>query len=215
MKPDKEDQAVEGDSLGLWLQKQLRVLSKGSSGLSPETLSWSSLAASLLAGGMLYGAYDKPWLALLAVPVLAARLALDSLESIAVMETSATPHSRLLSRLCDRLADLSLFLGLTFWPDVRVHLAMLGIICMLIVSYVGECGRNCDVRNYSGGLLCQTHRVVLLMFFCIMHALRPGATLSGFSTFEVMFVLFIPLASLTLLHRMDMFNTDGPENKGD
>lgn len=200
---------MEGDdSLGSWLQKQMRLVSKDASGLSAEALSWASLAASLVAGGLLYGAHERPWLALLTVPVLAVRLALDSLESIVVTQSAGTPHSRLLSRLCDRLADVSLFLGLTFWPDVRVHLAMLGIICMLIVSYVGECGRNCGMRNYSGGLLCQTHRVVLLMLFCVLHAMRPGAIVCGFSTFEVMFALFIPLSSLTLLHRMDIFNSD-------
>lgn len=207
---------MEGDSLGLWLQKHLRGVSKDARGFSPEVLSWSSLAASLVAGGVLYGAHERAWLALLAVPLLAARLALDSLESIAVAETNPPSYARLLSRLCDRLADVSLLLGLTFWPVVRVHLAMLAIICMLIVSYVGECGRNTGITDSTGGLLCKTHRVILLMVFCVLHALHPGATIAGFSTFEVMFALYIPLSSLTLLHRMDIFNTDsGSQDSND
>lgn len=205
---------MEGDSLSLWLQKHLKPLSKGIGGLSPETLSWASLFASLVAGGLLYSAYEKPWLALIVVPVLAVRLALDSLERIALEGSEGSDYSRLISRLCDRLADVALLLGPTFWPDVRPHLAMLAIICMLMVSYVGECGRNCKVRDHSGGLLCQTHRVVLLMVFCIMHAVRPAATLAGFSTFEIMFALFIPLSSLTLLHRLDVFNSE-PVNRDD
>lgn len=204
---------MNGGGPGLWLQKQLKPLSRS---LSPEALSWASLGISMVAGGFLYGAYQRPWLALVAAVVLAVRLTLDSLESMSQDEhPDRSPYSRMLSRLCDRLADVSLFLGLTFWPPdvMRLHLAMLAIVCMLIVSYVGELGRASGAANYRGGLLCQSHRVMLLMFFCVVHAVRPGATVGGFSTFEVMFALFIPLASLTLIQRMDVLPAADPTDK--
>ncbi|MBY0545670.1 MAG: hypothetical protein K2W95_00110 [Candidatus Obscuribacterales bacterium] len=206
---------MEGGGPGLWLQKQLKPLSKG---VTPEALSWASLAASMIAGGLLYGAYQRPWLGLIAAPILAIRLALDSLESISDNEhPDRSPYSRMLSRLCDRLADVSLFLGLTFWPPdvMRVHLALLAIICMLIVSYVGELGRASGSTNHKGGMLSQSHRIVLLMFFCVVHAVRPGAIIAGFSTFEVMFALFIPLASITLIQRMDVLSDPTPPNQDD
>lgn len=200
---------------GLWLQKQLKPLSKG---VSPEALSWASLAVSMVAGGLLYGAYHRPWLGLIAAPIMAVRLALDSLESIVADEhPERSPYSRMLSRLCDRLADVSLFLGLTFWPPdvMRVHLALLAIICMLIVSYAGELARASGAPNHKAGMLSQSHRIVLLMFFCVVHAVRPGAVIAGFSTFEVMFALFIPLASITLIQRMDVLSGPKPPDQDD
>ena len=200
-----------GDNLSLWLEAHLKPLAKS---ISPGSASWAALATSMIAGGLLFGAYETPWLALVVVPLLVARLALDSLQSMGAPNgASCPPHTLVLHNLCARLADLSLFLGLTFWPPdvMRVHLAMLAIVCMLLVSYAGAVISADNDGKGKGGLLCQSHRVILLMFFCLIHAFRPGAIVAGFSTFEVMFALFIPLASLTLIQRMDVL----PSPKGD
>lgn len=197
------------DGLNLWIQRQLEPLSKIWGSISSEIFSWASLAVSLTSGAMLYSSAEAPWLALLAVPVIASRLLLDSLRDLSLKEHPVDSHSQILYRLCDRLSDISMFLGLSFWPTIRVHLAFLGIVSMLVVSYVGECGRSSGA-DCSGGLLCKTHRIALLAFFSMIYAWRPGVKVGDFDPFEVMFILFIPLASLTLLQRL---HAAGPWSK--
>lgn len=202
-----EFRLLEGDALTLWMQKQLKPLSKVFVNTSPEIFGWLSLTASLGAGALLYGSAENHWLALVTVPLLAMRLLFDSMEGLLSSESKeTTTYGTLLSRLCNRLADVSVFLGLSFWPDVRIHLALLALVSMLIVSYVGELGRSVGADT-SGGMLCKTHRTVLLIVFCMIYAAKPGVMLLGFSPFEVMFVLFIPLASLTMLQRLEVILT--------
>jgi hypothetical protein len=44
---------------------------------------------------------------------------------------------------------------------------------------------------------------MLLMAACVAHALAPGFTFRGYTVFGIMFMVFIPLASLTLMQRID------------
>ncbi|MBX9567466.1 MAG: hypothetical protein K2X77_01165 [Candidatus Obscuribacterales bacterium] len=191
------------DGLSLWLEKRLRPLSKSFANVSPELFSWMALAASVGAGFMLFAAEKEPLMALAVLPLMVIRLVTESIEqSILVGMKDVNPGLLLTVRLCHRLSDLSMLLGLIFWEQVRPHLALLAIISMLLVSYVGEIGNGFG-SSERGGLLCKSNRIVLLMFFCVVYAFRSKAEVYGYSVFEVMFVLFIPLASITLLQRMD------------
>lgn len=191
------------DGLGLWLERALRPLSKSFANVSPELFSWAGLAASVGAGFILFAAEKQPLLALAIVPLMLLRLICESIEQSLADELKAlSPGSLLTIKLCHRLSDLSMFMGLIFWEDVRPHLVLLALVSMFLVSYVGEIGHTFG-HSERGGLLCKTNRIVLLMFFSVVYALRSNSEVYGYSVFEVMFVLFIPLASLTLLQRMD------------
>lgn len=191
------------DGLGLWLEKWLRPLSKSCANVSPELFSWMALASSVGAGLLLFSAEKEPALAFGVLPLMIIRLVTESIEqSILDGMKEVNPGLLLTVRLCHRLSDLSMFLGLVFWEQIRPHLALLAIVSMMLVSYVGEIGHGFG-RSERGGLLCKSNRIVLLMFFCVVYALRSKAEVYGYSVFEVMFVLYIPLASITLLQRMD------------
>ena len=190
------------DGLSIWLEKKLRPLSKSCANVSPELFSWLALGSSVAAGFILISAEKQPLLVLAVLPLMAVRLVAESIEQSLVESADTTAGLALTVRLCHRLSDLSIFLGLIFWDEIRPHLVLLAIVSMLLVSYVGEIGRSFGC-NERGGLLCRSNRIVLLMFFAVVYALKSHAMVAGYSVFEVMFVLFIPLASLTLLQRMD------------
>ena len=191
------------DGLSVWLEKCLRPVSKSCANVAPELFGWMALAASAGAAFFLFAAEKQPVMALGVLPMMAIRLIAESIEQSLLDGTKdVNPGLLLTVRLCHRLSDLSMLMGLVFWEQVRPHLSLLAIISMLLVSYVGEIGSGLG-RSNRGGLLCKSNRIVLLMFFCVVYALRSRAEIYGYSVFEVMFVLFIPLASLTLLQRME------------
>lgn len=195
---------MAGDSLSLWLQKRLKPFCRSSGTFSPQGLSWISFFISFSAGTVLYASAEKPELALFTIPLLAIRLILDAMEKVLLDQVGKPSASDILiSKICGRLGDLSILFGFAFWEEIRVHLVLFAIASMLIISYVGELGRSLGASDSSsGGLLCQTHRLVFVMFFSAIYAIHPESQIMGFSVFEVMFVLFIPLASITLLQRL-------------
>lgn len=197
---------MDSDGVSVWLQKQLKPITKSLEKLPPETFSWVSLALSASAGGLLYFAQAQyyPIAALPAALFLALRLMSDSVEDMLCAQGDPNRISnRFLIRLCARLSDLSMMLGFAFWDSLRIHLVLLAIVSMLLVSYAGELGRAVGREEAVGGLLCKSNRIILLIFFCFVYLLRPNSTIGNYSVFEVMFVLFIPMASITLLQRMD------------
>jgi CDP-diacylglycerol---glycerol-3-phosphate 3-phosphatidyltransferase len=187
-----------------WFQKQLQPLVKALWNVHPDVLTWSALGVSLGAGLLLYYAYERPVLAVVAVPLLMIRLALNALDGMLAKQTGkARAAGEVINELSDRLSDVAIFLPLAFWPDMKVLLILLAIIAMLIVSYVGVLGKAVGAERVYIGVLGKADRMILLMVTCLVYALFPTQEIMGFSVFESMFVLFIPLASITLLQRLD------------
>lgn len=188
-----------------WFQKQLQPLVKALWNVDPDVLTWSALGVSLGAGVLLYYSYERPFLAVLAVPLLMLRLALNALDGMLATQTGkARAAGEVINELADRMSDIGIFLPLSFWPDMKVHLVLLAMIAMLIVSYVGVLGKAAGATRVYSGVLGKADRMILLMVACLLYAVVPtNYEIMGFSIFEAMFVLFIPLASITLLQRLD------------
>jgi CDP-diacylglycerol--glycerol-3-phosphate 3-phosphatidyltransferase len=187
-----------------WFQKQLQPLINALWDVHPDVLTWAALGVSLIAAGVLYSANEHPTIALVAVPLLLLRLMLNALDGMLAKQTGkARAAGEVINELSDRLSDVAIFLAFAFWPDIKVHLVLLAIIAMFIVSYVGILGKAVGANREYGGLLGKADRMILLMVACVIYAVAPDRRLYNFSIFEVMFVLFIPLASITLLQRLD------------
>lgn len=191
-----------------WFQKQLQPIVKALWNVHPDVLTWSALGVSLMAAAVLYSSYEQPLLTLLAIPLLFIRLALNALDGMLAKQTGkARAAGEVINELSDRLSDVAIFLSFAFWPDIKVHLVLLAIIAMLIVSYVGVLGKAVGAEREYGGMLGKADRMILLMVACAVYAALPDRRLYNFNIFEVMFVLFIPLASITLLQRLDKIFT--------
>lgn len=197
-----------------WFQKQLQPVVKALWHVHPDVLTWSALGVSMVSAGFLYSANEQPLMALVAAPLLLLRLALNALDGMVAKQTGkARAAGEVINELSDRLSDVAIFLPFAFWPDIKVHLVLLAIIAMLIVSYVGVLGKAVGAEREYGGMLGKADRMILLMVACVVYAVAPDRQLYNFSIFEIMFVLFIPLASITLLQRLDKIFAKLERNK--
>lgn len=192
------------DSIKPWFREQLQPLVKLMSNVHPDLFTWSALVLSIGSGALLFGSYDHPFLAVLAVPLLFGRLLLNALDTMLSQQTGrARPSGEILTELSDRIADVTIFLGLTLSPAVDKLWGLLAIISILIVSYTGILGKAVAGERIYLGLLGKTDRMVYLMIACLIYGVAPTWTFSGYSVFGILLLLFIPLASITILQRLD------------
>jgi len=191
-------------SIKPWFRQQLQPLIKLLWNVHPDVLTWSALGLSIGAGALLFSSYERPGLAVAAVPLLMARLALNALDGLLAQQTGkARAAGEVLNEVSDRLADVAIFLGLTLSPHVDKVLGLLAIIAVLMVSFVGVLGKAVGVERVYAGVLGKADRMIYLMVACLVYGLAPEWTFRGYSVFGILLLLFIPLASITLLQRLD------------
>lgn len=187
-----------------WFREQLQPLIKLLWNVHPDVLTWSALALSILAGVLLCNSSERPFLAVATVPLLFARLALNALDGMLAQQTGkARAAGEILNEVSDRLADVAIFLGLTLSPAVDKLWGLLSIISILMVSYVGILGKAVATERVYIGILGKADRMIYLMVACLFYGLFPNWTFMGYSIFGLLLLLFIPLASITLLQRLD------------
>jgi CDP-diacylglycerol--glycerol-3-phosphate 3-phosphatidyltransferase len=187
-----------------WFREQLQPLVKLLWNVHPDVLTWSALGVSILSGVLLFNAYDKPFLAVLVVPLLFIRLALNALDGMLAQQTGkARPAGEVLNELSDRMADVAIFLALALSPAVDKSWGVLAVICILIVSYVGILGKAVAGERVYTGLLGKADRMIYLMVACLIYGVIPNWTFMDCSVFGLLLLLFIPLSSITLLQRLD------------
>jgi archaetidylinositol phosphate synthase len=204
---------VSRDPIGIynikpWFREQLQPLVKLLWNVHPDVLTWAALGVSLFAGVLLNISNERPWLAVAAVPLLVARLMLNALDGMVAHQTGkARAAGEVLNEVSDRLSDLAIFIGLALSPMADKVLGLLVIIAMLMVSYVGVLGKAVGAERVYGGILGKADRMILLMLACLIYGLAPDAQIMGYSVFNAMLVIFLPLASITLLQRLDRILT--------
>lgn len=185
-------------------KEQLQPLVKAFKHVHPDVLIWTGLGISILTGVLLYSSYEHPWMAVAAVPLLVARLVLGGVCDIILSETpSPHPSAEVLNEVSDRLADIAIFLGLTLSANVDKVLGLLAIIAILMVSFVGILGKAVGSERIYAGILGKVERLVFLIIACLIYGVAPNLSFMGQSVFGVLLILFIPLASLTMLQRLD------------
>jgi phosphatidylglycerophosphate synthase len=108
-----------------------------------------------------------------------------------------------MTEMSDRMADIAIFLGLTFSPLVDKVLGLLAIICILMVSFVGILGKAVGTERVRAGVLGKTERMIFLMVACLLFSIAPQFDFRGYTVFGILLLLFMPLASLTLMQRLE------------
>ncbi len=118
----------------------------------PDWLTYLALALSVVGGGCLYLAPERPWL-LLAVPVVTVvRTALNALDGLVARDTGlARPWGEVLNEFCDRLADLALIGGLALARPASHPLGVSVVVLMLLASYLAILSKAAGgPRQYAG-----------------------------------------------------------------
>lgn len=186
------------------IYRHLEPLARGLSPSHAGPLTWASLAIALCAAFALAWSYQFPFLAAAGAILLVVHLLLNTLARIAAeQQGKAEPSWQLVSEFSDRMSDVAILLGLTFSPLVDKMVGLLVIICVLMVSYVGVLGQALACQRIRIGVLGKAERTLLLAATCLLYAVDPQFDFRGYTAFGILFLVFIPLASLTLLQRLD------------
>ena len=132
-------------------------------GIHPDTVSYSSIVASALAGLCFWRASDAPILLLIAPFLCYVRLWLNMLDGmVALASHQASPRGEILNDLPDRISDVIIFAGVAHGGLVSPFAAYWAAILALLTAYVGTLGQAVGVQREFSGVMSKPWRMVAL-----------------------------------------------------
>lgn len=139
--------------------------------VNPDIVTLIALMIAVLAGIMFY----KGALAI-AVFLLLLNGFLDILDGeIAKRYKRTTKMGDFLDHTADRLADVSILLGITLSQYVHDTLGYALIIVTLLTSYLGTQAQAITKQRAYGGLIGRADRIMLVAIFTLAEICYPGA----------------------------------------
>jgi archaetidylinositol phosphate synthase len=186
-------------------------------------LGWSPAALSWLGFGLLVGAgvlallvrYTTPYLFLLVAVLVFAGGAFDVLDGEVARRTGRTSiRGDFLDHVLDRYGDVVVVLGIAASGFTISWLALLGLVSLLLASYMGTQAQAVGVGRLYRGLLSRADRLLLLSAFAfleflfVLPPLIPGFSLARFpiagvslTVFDLLFVYFVVAGQWTVVSR--------------
>lgn len=190
--------------------------------VNPNTVSWFSLLAAVLAGVGFYVG-GSVFLALSLVLILLSAY-LDALDGkVAKMFGKASARGDFIDHVFDRYADVFLLGGIAFDAlYCRLWIGTLAIIGVLLTSYMGTQAQAVGQGRHYGGVLGRADRLVLLFVGGLLQwiAAPSGGVLWGigavsFGPLEWVMVLLAVLANGTAIQRaVSIWRAFGAAGKG-
>ena len=142
--------------------------------ISANQLTLAAVVVSLLGGVALAASGLEPWLLLVAVPVVALRLALNALDGmVARTGRTATPAGELLNEVGDRLGDLLLVGGLVFAGHADMRLGAITLAVIGLPGAVGVTARAAGGARRYEGPLSKPDRMAALAGASVLTLLLP------------------------------------------
>ena len=131
--------------------------------IHPDAISYSSIAASALAGVCFWRAGHEPLLLLLAPALCYVRLWLNMLDGmVALASGQASARGEILNDLPDRLSDVLIFAGVAHSSLASPYTAYWAAIGALLTAYVGTLGQAVGVQREFSGMMSKPWRMVVL-----------------------------------------------------
>lgn len=129
----------------------------------PNTVSYSSIAASLAAGVCFWQAGAAPNLLLLAVGFCYVRLWLNMLDGmVAIAAGKCSRLGEIANELPDRISDVLIFAGVAHSGLCEPTVAYWAAISALLVAYVGTLGQAVGAQREFSGWMTKPWRMVAL-----------------------------------------------------
>ncbi len=142
----------------------LLPLAKRLVGISPNTLSYISLLAAVLAGASFALTGRSESLLLPGFFLTFISSILDALDGrVARLIGEASARGDLLDHVFDRYADIFILGGITLSPYCPTVIGFIAIISVLLISYMGTQAQAMGVSRNYGGLLGRADRLMLIM----------------------------------------------------
>lgn len=151
-------------------------------GIHADTISYSSIAASAIAGVCFWRAADSPWLLVVAPLFCYARLWLNMLDGmVALAAGQASARGEILNDLPDRVSDVLIFAGVAHSGLASPFTGYWAAIFALLTAYVGTLGQAVGVQREFSGPMSKPWRMVMLHAgaWCAALATFIGADTTG------------------------------------
>jgi phosphatidylglycerophosphate synthase len=143
--------------------------------VNPEIISIISLLFAIFAGYLFFLSY---WA--LGAFILIVSAGLDALDGeIARKYKVATKFGDFIDHTFDRIADTAIFIGLAFNPQIPTILALLTLVIVLLVSYVGVEAQALTGKRLYTALVGRADRLVILFVAAIAMQFYPMAMFCG------------------------------------
>lgn len=188
-------------------QKLLKPFVDMFSKVDPNFLTLWGLIFSALAGACFLFAENRVWL-LVAIPFILLRMAFNVIDGMVARQTGKTSaYGEALAEFTDRLSDSCIIMGMAFSIYCHATFGLLGLVAVLIVSYVGILSKAVGADRKFGGLMGKVDRLILIMVFCLAQYLFPHVWVpawEGFKNFDLLMALLIMGSGITVFQRWQM-----------
>jgi phosphatidylglycerophosphate synthase len=162
----------------------------------PDVITLAGVVCSGLLGIALWGSGQRPWLALVVIPLAIGRLAANALDGLVARKTGlARPLGEFLNECCDRVADILVFAGLALTSQVVAPLAWGVLVLALFSSFAGVTSKAVGGKRQFGGLLAKADRMIWLAAF------SPVVVWRGAVAWNWFLLAALPALLITLVQR--------------
>lgn len=191
-------------------RKALHPIAKRVAAIHPDVWTWLAVAVCGVAGMFLGVSSRHPVLLLVIPPLLFLRLLLNVFDGVVAQEAGrSSARGETLSEFADRLADLAVLGGVAVSGLGQASLAVLAIVVVLLVSYVGILGKAVGAGRQYAGPMGKPDRMVVIMVACILQYVvwKMGVTPSlvwerSVTVFDWASLVIIGLGISTILVRL-------------
>ena len=184
----------------------LTVIARRMLSLSPNLLTWLSLAFAVLAGLIFYlstPANERRYCFLCIASLLVFMNGFtDAIDGkIAKMKKIDSAKGDFLDHAIDRFSDVSMILGISLseWCDARIGL--FSIAGVLLTSYMGTQAQAVGYGRIYRGLLGRADRLFLLMVIPILQHIFLDFEILDLNMMEIMMLYFAIVGFLTAVER--------------
>ena len=186
--------------------------------LSPNTISFISLFLALLSG-ISFAICDRSDVYLLpAVMLLFFSALFDAVDGkVARLTNTDSIQGDLLDHVFDRYSDIFILSGITFSPYCPMEIGFIGIISVLMLSYMGTQAQAVGGKRHYGGWLGRADRLMIITVVSVVQYIFIATTdtheLSGYYPLGWMMILFIFVGNLNAIQRLHDTWKDLGENE--
>ena len=132
-------------------------------GIHPDTISYLSIVAALIAAICFWNSEQARWLLIVAPLFCYLRLWFNMLDGmVAIAADKASQRGEILNDLPDRISDIIIFIGVAHSGWMNPLLGYWAAIFAVLTAYVGLFGQALGVQRQFGGIMSKPWRMVAL-----------------------------------------------------
>jgi CDP-diacylglycerol--glycerol-3-phosphate 3-phosphatidyltransferase len=178
-------------------------------GVGPTAINIAALIVSIFAGLVIFYS-DNDLRLLYFIPLLAfVRIAFNALDGMVARETKAKNQKfgEVMNEFVDRLSDCAFFLGLAFVSYVNMSWALLTLIAVLLVSYLGIVGKSAGGSRQYVGLMGKADRMFWLSVACILTAFTYNTAIMNLGLLFIFFFSIVTIIWRFLAIKKELYQT--------